>query len=57
VRAPDIAFFRTGNEFRVAKSNIERPDDGFHAFLQVNELHSKVVRLQRSFPVEIAPSG
>src|SRR5258705_11653606 len=34
VRAPDLASIHTGNEFRVAEANIERADDGFHAFLQ-----------------------
>jgi hypothetical protein len=34
VRAPDLASVHTQNELRVAEANIERADDGFHAFLQ-----------------------
>ena len=43
----------TRNE-RVAEANIERADDGFHAFSEENELPSKVARSHRSFPAEIA---
>ena len=41
VRTPDLTSVDSYNKFGVAKTNIECPDDRFHAFLRSHQMHPR----------------